>query len=65
MQELKAVDGRGHEQAARVPVTGDRSRDVDQMHHGAAENEPQWVGVVRLDDLHHLGRGLGRALRCQ
>src|SRR5207248_8619499 len=39
MEELQIVDGRGDEQAARVAMTRDRPGDVDEVHHGAAENE--------------------------
>ena len=60
MEELQAVDGGGHQQAAGVTVAGDGAGDVDQVHDGAAEDEPERVRVVRQDDLHHLRRGLGR-----
>jgi hypothetical protein len=47
MQELQAVDGGGHQQRAGVAVTGNRAGDVDQVHHRAAEDEPERVRVVR------------------
>jgi len=28
-------------------------RDVDEMHHGAAQDVAERIGVVRQDDLHH------------
>ena len=62
VQELQAVDRRGDQQAARVAMAGDRAGDVDEVHHRAAEDEPERVGVVRQDDLHHLGGGFGGAL---
>ena len=58
MEKLKTVDGRGHEHAARVPVTRDRARDVDEVHHRAAKDEAKWIGVVRQHDLHHFGVGI-------
>ena len=48
---------------AGVAVTGDGGRHVDQMHHGAAENEAERIGVVGQNDLHHLGRRLCGSLR--
>ena len=39
-----------------MPMAGDGSGDVDEVHHRAAEDEPERVGIVRQDDLHHLGR---------
>ncbi len=62
---MQVVDGGGHEQRARVAVARDRAGDVDEVHHGAAEDEAERVRVVRQDDLHHLGGGLGGALRRQ
>ena len=62
VQELQAVDRGGDEQAARVAVAGDGAGDVDEVHDRAAEDEPERVGVVRQDDLHHLRRGLGGRL---
>ena len=63
VEELQVVDGGGHQQAARVAMAGDRAGDVDQVHHGAAEDEPERVGVVRQHDLNHFGRRLRRTLR--
>ena len=37
-------------------MAGDGAGDVDEVHHGAAEDEPERVRVVRQHDLHHLGR---------
>src|SRR4029079_8069245 len=63
VEELQVVDGGGHQQAARVAMTGDRAGDVDQMHHRAAEDEPERVRVVRQHDLDHLGRRIRGPLR--
>ena len=63
MQELQVVDGGRDQQAARVPMAGDGAGNVDEVHHGAAEDEPERVRVVRQHDLHHLGLRFGRALR--
>src|SRR5690606_7350627 len=40
----------------RVTVAGDGASDVDEVHHRAAEDEAERVGVVRQDDLNGLGR---------
>ena len=63
VQELQAVDGRRDQQAARVPMAGDGAGDVDEVHDRAAEDEPERIRVVRQHDLHHLGGGVGGALR--
>ena len=63
MQELQAVDGRGHEQAAGVAMARDGAGDVDEVHDRAAQDEAERVRVVRQHDLHHLGGGLRRPLR--
>ena len=65
VEELQVVDGGGDEQRARVAVTGDGAGDVDEVHHRAAEDESERVGVVRQHDLHHFRGGIGGALRCQ
>ena len=66
IQKLQAVDRGGHQQAPRVTMTCDRAGDVDEVHHGAAENETQRIGVVRQHHLHHFGGrsggGLGREI---
>ena len=59
VQELQSIDGRRHQQAARVPVTRDGPGDVDQVHDRAAQDEAQRIGVVGQDHLHHFGEGLG------
>ena len=64
MEELQAVDRRRHEQAAGVPVAGDRAGDVDEVHDRAAEDEPERVGVVRAGrPAPSPGRGLSRRAR--
>ena len=62
VEELQAVDRGRHEQRAGVAVAGDRAGDVDEVHDRPAEDEPERVGVVRQDDLHHLGGRLRGAL---
>ena len=63
VEELEVVDGGGDQQRAGVAVAGDGAGDVDQVHDGAAQDEPERVGVVGQHDLHHLGGGVGGALR--
>ena len=55
VQELQPVDRRRDEQAASMAMAGDGAGDVDEVHHRAAEDVSERVGVVREDDLHHLG----------
>ena len=62
MEELQIVDGGRDEEAAGVAVARDGAGDVDQVHDRAAQDVAERIGVVRQDDLHHLGRRLGRAL---
>ena len=61
MQELQTVHGGGDEPRARVADGGHRAGDVDEMHHRAAEYEPERVRVVRQHDLGHLGHRVGRS----
>ena len=63
VEELEVVDGRRHQQRAGVAMAGDGAGDVDQVHDGAAEDEPERVRVVGEHDLHHFGGGVGSALR--
>ena len=63
VQELQPVDGGGDDAAARVAMTGNRAGDVDEVHDGAAEHEPERVRVVRQHHLHHLGGGICGTLR--
>ncbi len=58
MDEVERVDARREGERVGVAVTGDGAGDVDQMHHRAAENEAERIGVVRQDDLDRLGRGV-------
>jgi len=62
VQELQAVDSGGDEHAARVTVRGDRAGDIDQVHHRTAEDESERIGIVRQNDLHHLGHRFRRSL---
>ena len=62
MEKLQIVDRRRHEQRAGVSMAGDGAGDVDEVHHRAAQDEAERVGVVRQHDLHHLGGGVGRTL---
>ena len=62
VHELEAIDRRGEGEAVGVPVTGDGAGDVDEVHHRAAEDEPERVRVVRQDDLDGFGRGVLPAL---
>ncbi len=41
-------------------MAGDRAGDVDEVHDRSAEDVPERVGIVREDDLHHLGRAVRR-----
>ena len=59
MEELEAVDCRRDEQAPRVAMAGNRPGDVDEVHHRAAEDVPERVGIVRQHDLHHLRGAFG------
>src|SRR5690349_20845009 len=62
MQELESVYCGGDQHTACMAVRGDRAGDVDEMHYRSTEDESQRVGVVRQNDLHHLGEGLAWAL---
>ena len=64
MQELQVVDGRRHNRHARVAKRRNRARHVDQVHHRAAQDEPQRVGVVGQDDVDGFGEGVGGRLGC-
>src|SRR5262245_9893466 len=44
-------------------MAGDRTGNVDQVHHVAAEDEAQRIGIVRQHNLNHFCRGFRRALR--
>ena len=39
-------------------------RDVDEVHHGSAEDETERISVVWQDDLHHLCADLEARLGC-
>ena len=62
MEELQPIHGGSDHWCSRVPVRGNRTGDVDQVHDGAAEDEPQRVRIIRQHHLHHLGGGRGRRL---
>src|SRR5262245_16370009 len=51
MDEVERIDTGGEGQRVGVSMTRDGAGDVDEMHHRAAENEPERIGVVRQNDL--------------
>jgi hypothetical protein len=57
VKELQAIDRGRHQHAAGVAVRRDRSGDVDQVHDGSAEDESEWIRIVRKNDLYHFGQG--------
>jgi hypothetical protein len=55
MQELEAVDSRRQRERIGVAMAGNRSGDVNQVHHRAAKNVAEGIRVVRKDHLRGLG----------
>ena len=61
-EERQAVDRRRDHVAARVAHAGHRRGDVDPLHHLAAEDRAERVGVAGQDDLRHLDARSARRL---
>ena len=62
MEELKIVHRGGDDGHARVPDRRNGAGHVDQVHHRAAQDEPQGVGVVGQDDMDGFGKRVGGGL---
>jgi len=52
--EIEIIHRCRHHVAVRMPMRGERPRNVDQMHHAPAQHVPQRVRVIRQHCFHHL-----------
>jgi hypothetical protein len=55
MQEAHVIDGSGHHRAPGVADSGQRCRDIDQMHYFSAQDISQRIGVVGKREFRILG----------
>src|ERR1700722_1236307 len=59
LNEVDVIHGGGDHVGARVAIGGDGAGEVNEVHEAAAKQVAERVGVVREDDLSHLGLRAG------
>ena len=52
-QKIQVVNRCCHHPLARVPVSGQRAREVDPVHQASAKKSIQRIGIVRQNDFGH------------
>ena len=62
MNEVQVVHGNRHHHAARVTMSHNCPGNIDQMHHLAAQDVAEWIGIIRQDHFHHFRFGLADCL---
>lgn len=62
--EIQVVDRSRNNVTAAMPVGGNGSCDIDQVHDAAAENVAEHVGILRKNDLDHFRARIAYAPAC-